>query len=279
MRGAYRSRVPPPPSRYTDLDRPPLRPADVDRARLAPWTAIELYDELGSTNQLAAAAARAGVASGLVVVAELQTGGRGRLGRQWVSPARAGLTLSVLLRPAVPVAQWPWLLGLAAVAAATSIRDRTEVDVRLKWPNDLVVEDRKLGGLLAEIVDDAVVIGLGVNVTTRRAELPRPDATSLLLEGADPADRLPLLLSLLRQVGTDFVAWNDGDGASGPLLAAYRGLCTTIGRQVRAELPDGSAVEGVAVDIDANGHLVIDTGASSRSIAAADVVHLRPMDC
>jgi BirA family biotin operon repressor/biotin-[acetyl-CoA-carboxylase] ligase len=264
-----------PPSRYADLDRPPLRGTDLGRACQPPWTAVELYDEVESTNHVAADAARDGK-TGLVVVAELQTGGRGRLGRQWVSPPRAGLTLSMLVRPVVPAAHWPWLPGLVCVAAARALRERTEVDVRLKWPNDLVVADRKLGGLLAEAVDSAVVIGIGINVTTRPAELPRPDATSLAMEGAVTTDRLPLLLALLRQVGTDYLAWSAAGGDPDAVLSAYRELCTTIGRRVRVELPGGSAVEGEAVDVDARGHLVVDVGGAHRAVAAADVVHLRP---
>lgn len=234
-----------------------------------------MYDEVDSTNRVAADAARAGRAGGLVVVADSQTGGRGRLGRTWRSPPRAGLTLSMLLRPAPPAASWPCLISLVAVAAATAITERTEIDVRLKWPNDLLVGGRKLGGLLAEVVDGAVVIGIGVNVTTRRAELPRPDATSLQLEGAEATDRLPLLLALLRQVGGDYLAWSEAGGASGSMLATYRSLCTTLGQQVRAELPDGSVVEGQAVDIDEAGHLVIDAAGVRRVVAAGDVVHLR----
>ena len=263
-------------SPYADLDRPPLRRAALERAVAAPWTAIELHDEVGSTNQVAAERARAGAGSGLVVIAETQSAGRGRLGRDWTSPPRAGLTFSLLLRPEAAAAHWPWLQGLVAVAAARAITERTEIDVRLKWPNDLVVADRKLGGLLAEVVADAVVLGLGVNVSTRRAELPRADATSLALEGADTVDRLPLLLSLLRQIGVDYLAWNDAGGAPEVLRAAYLDLCTTIGQQVRAELPDGSAIEGEAVDVDIRGHLVIDAGGVHRAIAAGDVVHLRP---
>lgn len=235
-----------------------------------------MYDEVDSTNKVAADAARAGRDGGLVVIADSQTGGRGRLGRTWLSPPRAGLTLSMLLRPAPPVASWPCLISLVAVAAATAITERTEIDVRLKWPNDLLVGGRKLGGLLAEVVDGAVVIGIGVNVTTRRAELPRPDATSLQLEGAKATDRLPLLLALLRQVGGDYLAWSEAGGASGLVLAKYRGLCTTLDRQVRAQLPDGSVVDGQAVDIDEAGHLVIDADGVRRVVAAADVVHLHP---
>lgn len=268
----------PPSSPYSDLDRPPLRRAQLDRALTDPWTRIDLHDETGSTNSLAADAARAGAAGGLVVIAEVQTGGRGRLGREWVSPPRAGLTMSLLLRPAARAGHWPWLLTLVAVAAARALRERTEIDVQLKWPNDLVVDGRKLGGLLAEIVDDAVVVGIGVNVTTRRAELPRPDATSLALEGARGTDRLPLLVSMLRQIGSDYLEWEGAGGEPATLLAAYRDVCTTIGRRVRAELPDGSTVEGEAVDVDENGHLVIDVAGRHRSVAAADVVHLRTAD-
>ena len=237
---------------------------------------MQLFDEVGSTNEVAAEQARAGTPSGLVVIAESQTDGRGRLDRQWTSPPRAGLTFSLLLRPRAPVAHWPWLSGLVAAAAATALQERTAIDVRLKWPNDLVVGGRKLGGLLAEVVDDAVVVGVGINVTTRRNELPRTDATSLALEGAEATDRLPLLVSLLRKIGSDYVSWNDADGAPTNLPQTYRGLCTTIGRRVRADLLDGTQLEGEAVDVDAHGRLVIDVDGEHRPVAAGDVVHVHP---
>jgi len=268
--------VPDQSSPYADLDRPPLRRAALLRALSAPWTDIEVYAEVDSTNRVTVDAARAGRSEGLVVVAELQTGGRGRLGREWVSPARAGLTLSLLLRPDVPPARRSWLTALVALAAAVAVSERSGLDVAVKWPNDLVVDDRKLGGLLAEVAGDAVVVGLGLNVTTRRGELPRADATSLALEGADATDRQPLLLAILRAVGASYGEWLRSGGETEPLRSAYRPRCATIGRPVRVELPGGASVEGVAVDIDDDGRLVVDTHGRRESFSAGDVVHLRP---
>jgi BirA family biotin operon repressor/biotin-[acetyl-CoA-carboxylase] ligase len=268
--------VTPADSPYADLDRPPLHRAALLRALGEPWTDIEVYAEVDSTNRVCVDAAKAGRSEGLVVVAELQTGGRGRLGRQWVSPPRAGLTLSLLLRPDVPAARRSWLTALVALGATVALGERTGVDVGLKWPNDLVVDDRKLGGLLAEVAGDAVVVGLGLNVTTRRTELPRADATSLALEGAEVTDRQPLLLAILRAVGTSYGEWLRAGGEPEPLRSAYLQRCVTIGQPVRVELPDDASVEGVAVDIDDDGRLVVDTDGRRESFSAGDVVHLRP---
>ncbi|HWG99180.1 MAG TPA: biotin--[acetyl-CoA-carboxylase] ligase [Pilimelia sp.] len=141
-----------PDSPYTDLDRPPLLARPLRRALLVEgglWTELDLRAETDSTNADALAAARAGAAEGLVVVAERQRAGRGRMGRAWVSPARAGLAVSVLLRPAAPVpardwpavpaARWGWLPLLAGVALVEAVRARCGVDAVLKWPNDLLV--------------------------------------------------------------------------------------------------------------------------------------------
>ena len=265
-------------SPYADLDRAPLRRAALLRGLPVPWTDLELHAVADSTNRLAADAARAGAPEGLVVVAELQTGGRCRLDRSWVSPARAGLTLSVLLRPEVPAARLAQLPMLVAVAAARAVRERTGLNVALKWPNDLVIDDRKVGGLLAEVAGDAVVVGVGLNVTTRRGELPVPTATSLALEGAATTDRQPLLLAVLRAVGADYAEWSASGGEATPLLSAYRGRCTTIGRQVRVELPGGRTVTGHALDVDDDGRLVVATGGERQAFSAGDVVHLRPGD-
>src|SRR5688572_10187240 len=123
---------------YEDLARPPLR-APALRPGTPPWREVRVLRETGSTNEDCAAAARAGEPEGLVVVAESQTGGRGRLGRTWVSPPRAGLTFSMLFRPAVPPARLPWLPLLVGTSVAREVARMAEVDVRLKWPNDLLV--------------------------------------------------------------------------------------------------------------------------------------------
>jgi BirA family transcriptional regulator, biotin operon repressor / biotin---[acetyl-CoA-carboxylase] ligase len=275
-------------SPYTDLDRPPLVPAELTAAlRHDPgatrlWREIRVVAETGSTNDDLAAAAVAGEPGGLVLVAEHQVAGRGRLQRTWDSPPRAGLTFSMLLRPPVPPSSVPLLPLLVATATATAVTERTDVDVRLKWPNDLMVDDRKLGGLLATVVGGvdelAVVVGLGLNVSTRRAELARPDASSLQLEARKPVDRQALLLAVLRSVAGAYSTWIALGGTPGGVLSRYRKLSATLGRSVRVELSAGEAITGVAVDVDEAGRLVVDTADGSQVVSAADVTHLRPVD-
>jgi BirA family biotin operon repressor/biotin-[acetyl-CoA-carboxylase] ligase len=232
--------------------------------------------ETGSTNADLAGAARAGAPEGSVLVAERQSAGRGRLGRQWESPARAGLAVSVLLRPSeVAVARYGWLPLMAGVALAEAVRKVADVDAYLKWPNDLLVPgDRKCGGILAEVIEPgAVVLGIGLNVTLREDELPRPDATSLALAGAATIDRDPLLRQLLRSLSVWYGRWRTGD-----IREEYLLHCGTIGRRVRIELPGGGVREGVAADVDAAGRLVVTTEDGQLTVAAGDVVHVRRHD-
>src|SRR3954471_11364830 len=188
---------------YADLDRPPLRAAALTRALAGDGWRVEVLERAGSTNAVVAHRAAAGDPSGLVVVAERQLNGRGRLDRTWVSPARAGLTFSVLLRPTLPAAEWGWLPLLAGVAVAQGLQEHAKVDALLKWPNDVLVGGRKVAGLLAEAVaPGALVVGIGLNVTTTRDELPSEGATSLRLEDAATTDRDTLLRAMLRQLST-----------------------------------------------------------------------------
>ena len=142
------------------------------------WREVRAVAETGSSNADLLAVAGAGAAEGTVLVAEAQTAGRGRLGRRWASPPRTGLTFSVLLRPGgVPAARLGWLPLLAGVAAAASVRAVAAVDATLKWPNDVLAGEKKLGGILAERSGTAVVVGIGINVWQARADLP-PDAAA-----------------------------------------------------------------------------------------------------
>lgn len=264
--------------------RPPLRVPELPAGGL--WTALEVVEETGSTNADVAAAATGGAAEGLVVVAEHQTAGRGRRSRGWSSPPRAGLTASFLLRPgaAVPAGRWGWLPLLAGLALARSVRDVAGVHARLKWPNDLLVDARKCGGILAEVVGDrAVVVGVGLNVTLAAAELPppapdAPPATSLALAGARSTDRGRLLHSLLGELERWYEAWRGAAGDAGAcgLRAAYAADCATLGEPVRALLPDGTELTGTAEAIDADGRLVLGTPTGgAHTVAAGDIVHLR----
>ncbi|GAA2589950.1 biotin--[acetyl-CoA-carboxylase] ligase [Dactylosporangium fulvum] len=269
---------------YTDLERPPLRPAALRRALVVPggfWTDLQVVEETGSTNADVASAARDGAAEGLVVVAERQTAGRGRLGREWQSPPRAGLALSLLLRPTVAPTRLGWLPLLTGVALAEAVRRVARLDAYLKWPNDLLLQgDRKTAGILAEAVGDgAIVVGVGLNTTLREHELPRPDATSLALAGAASADRDPLLRAFLRSFEEWYELWRaaDGDPSASGLHEAYLFHCGTIGRRVQVQLPGAETLVGTAMGIDDDGRLqVADRSGAVRAVAAGDVVHVRP---
>ena len=251
---------------YGDLSRPPLRARALQRALQPDGWRVEVVPTAGSTNELVAERARAGEAAGLVVVAESQTAGRGRLDRTWTSPPRAGLTLSVLVRPDLPPASWPWLPLLTGLAVATAVREQAELDAVLKWPNDVLVEGRKVCGVLAEVpAAGAAVLGIGLNVTTRPDELPHAGASSLQLAGGATTDRDTLLRAVLRALGAALADVGAGQ-------AAYRARCSTLGERVRVELPGGTAVEGVAQEVDEGGRLVVD----GTPYGAGDVVHLRP---
>jgi BirA family biotin operon repressor/biotin-[acetyl-CoA-carboxylase] ligase len=265
-------------SPYTDLERPPLREAALRRALLVPdglWSDLRVTAETGSTNADVAAAAREGAPEGLVVVTERQTAGRGRQGRVWESPARAGIAASVLLRPdGIDPARYGWLPLLAGVALAEAVRRIAEVDAVLKWPNDLLIDERKCAGILAEMVEPgAVVVGIGLNTTTRTSELPNPNATSLALAGAACVDRDPLLRAVLRAFATWYGHWRNagGDAEVSGLREAYAFHCATLGRDVLVHLPDGSELRGPAEAIDLDGRLVV----NGLALAAGDVAHLR----
>lgn len=248
---------------------------------------MEVLAESPSTNAVVAARARAGAAEGLVVVADHQTAGRGRLDRTWVTPPRSALTFSALLVPdPVPVARWPWLPLLAGVAVVEGVRRATGLGCVLKWPNDVLIDGAKLAGILVERVerpdDDrrgaAAVVGVGLNVSTTAGELPVDTATSLLLAGAGEVDRAALLGHVLAALREEYDAWLAVAGdATGRLATTYLRSCDTVGRDVRVDLPDGTTLTGRASGIDADGRLevVTDTGRTT-VLGAGDVVHVRP---
>src|SRR5450759_2046760 len=171
-------RIPAPPLDVPSLDAAPLDAAALCRAVVRPgglWRAVEVTAVTGSTNADLLARAAGGAPEGLVLAAEEQRAGRGRMGRAWVAPPRAALTFSLLVRPrTVPPARRGWLPLLAGVAVASAVHAVANVDARLKWPNDVLVGPAKLGGILAEAAGDAVVVGIGLNVSTEPGELPPP---------------------------------------------------------------------------------------------------------
>jgi BirA family transcriptional regulator, biotin operon repressor / biotin---[acetyl-CoA-carboxylase] ligase len=265
---------------FGDLDRPPLDARFLQGRLVRPgslWSQIDVLAETESTNAVVAAAARAGAAEGLLVAAEYQSAGRGRLGRTWTTPARSALLMSALLRPTtVAAVRWPWLGLLVPLAVAAAVRRVGEIPAQVKWPNDVLVEDRKLAGILLERVDGpAAVVGIGLNVTLREDERPHPAATSLALEGAATTDRATVMAAVLRELATRYQTWVDAAGDPAVILPEYSELSATFGRSVRVELPDGTFLEGTAKEMDADGRLVVDTADGPRPLAAGDVTHLR----
>jgi BirA family biotin operon repressor/biotin-[acetyl-CoA-carboxylase] ligase len=239
---------------------------------------VEVVTETGSTNADLLARADAGDPPGIVRVAEHQSHGRGRLDRTWESPVTAGLTFSVLVAPRVERSAWGWLPLLAGLAVVEGIAERTGLQTRLKWPNDVIVNDRKLAGLLVQIAarGDLAVVGIGINTHTSAAALPVPEATSLVLEGVDPdlADRASVLTAVLRRLDARL---DDVDaGPSDAAMADYRNACASLGRHVDITRAHGPSVRGVVADVADDASLVVDVdGGGTAHVAAGDVTHLR----
>jgi BirA family biotin operon repressor/biotin-[acetyl-CoA-carboxylase] ligase len=280
---------------WQDLRRPPLR-ADALRSALVapsgPFARLEVSGRTGSTNAdvVRAAGADPGAWPDLsVLTTDHQEAGRGRLDRTWTTPARAAVAVSVLCRPGVPQARWSWLPLLTGAAVVDALRRVAGVDAGVKWPNDVLVRDpdgeaRKVCGVLAEVLpaadpaDAAVVLGIGLNVTQARQELPVATATSLALAGAATTDRDTVLRAVLRSLAAAYGRWTaaGGDVTDSGVAAEVREVCWTLGRDVRVELPGGGVLAGHAEQLDDEGRLVVrlaDGGV--RVVAAGDVLHAR----
>jgi BirA family biotin operon repressor/biotin-[acetyl-CoA-carboxylase] ligase len=261
--------------------RPLAVPAITAAVRERVGWSIQVVAETGSTNDDLAAVATAGGAGARVLIAELQQTGKGRRGRVWTAPPGAGLTMSVLIDASgIPPARRSWIGvigGLSLVRAVTAV---TGLPAALKWPNDLLVDGRKCAGLLAEAAGDQLILGMGLNVSLDAGDLPRPDATSLLLAGAATLDRAVLAAAILDELARWLDRWRNaaGDPERSGLRSAFVGVCATLGQRVRVELPSGEHVVGEAVDIAADGSLVVRTATGERAFSAADVHHLRPAD-
>jgi BirA family biotin operon repressor/biotin-[acetyl-CoA-carboxylase] ligase len=254
----------------------------------ARFAEVRRFGELDSTNRYLLDEARGGASAGLVAVADHQTAGRGRLGRRWEAPPGANLLVSVLLRPQVPVEQLHLCTVAMALATRTVAGTAAGVEAVLKWPNDVLVGERKLAGILAEAIPGAVVVGMGLNVAW-----PPPD-------GESGADTVPAELAQATSLWRESLLWGPGarpgpqevldlllvdldarlddlDSADGRrrLASEYRRVCATLGRDVTVSLPGNETVTGSVLDITPEGHLLIDVGACIRTITAGDVVHLR----
>ncbi|WP_347123007.1 biotin--[acetyl-CoA-carboxylase] ligase [Microbacterium sp. SY138] len=241
---------------------------------------LDLVGATGSTNaDLRAHASDADAWPHLaVLVTHDQTAGRGRLDRTWTAPAGAAIAVSVLLRalPADPAARG-WIPLAAGVAMAEAIAEQLPThDVAVKWPNDVLVDGRKICGILAEATTDAVVLGAGVNTAMTAEQLPVPSASSFAALGAVADDDLLLSSYLERLDGLLSALTVTENAVVSGLHGAVSARCATLGQTVRVSLPAGRSLEGVATAIDPDGRLLVESEGLEHAISAGDVVHVRP---
>jgi len=254
---------------------------------------LHVLDETPSTNQEAYEVAQQGGPDGSVVIAERQTAGRGRLGRPWHSPPGKNLYCSVILRPAVAsgaLSCWlGWVPLLSGLAVGRAIYSLAGVPASVKWPNDVLIGDRKVAGILCESGGAAtaapfVIVGIGINVNTPMNLFPgelRGLATSLAIEAGRPFDRVALLAAVLSEIEIRCDLYRSGHLTD--LRDEYHVRSSTIGQRVRVELGQGQTVEGKAQAVNDDGSLRLvtagaggyDASEAVLDIRAGDVVHLR----
>lgn len=242
------------------------------------FTDVRVLDDVDSTNRVVLDEAATGVAEGLVVVAEHQRAGRGRLGRTWVAPPGGSLLVSVLLRSDLRAERLHLVTMAAGLAVAEAVSVTAGIDAVLKWPNDVLVVDRKVAGILVEAdvaadgMSRSVVLGAGVNVNWDRVpEEIAAIATACNLEAGRTVSRADVLVAFLRGLERRLHAL---DAVAGE----YRGKLATLGRRVRVEVGSGPVI-GRAVDVDHAGRLLVEVDSGCIvEVAAGDVVHLRDAD-
>ncbi len=281
-------------------DRVPLKESllqDLLAVPDGPIARLEVLAKVGSTNtELARLVAEnpADWPAPALLIADHQEAGRGRLDRAWQTPEHTALTCSLLLRPPVPRAAWSWLPLLTGLATVRAVRAMTGVEAGLKWPNDLLApiaaEDdmlgwgkfRKFGGILTEVLPDGgVIIGLGLNVSQDSEELPVASATSLWLAGGVSGERELLLTALQESLSEVFAQWYefDGDAERAGLRVDVEDALITVGHEIRAYVPGGREVRGLARGLTADGGLLVQAvNGRDEIVLSGDVHHVRLAD-
>lgn len=246
------------------------------------WKRVVLEGSVDSTNTCASSMIAAQMpASGTVIVADRQTGGRGRLGRRWISPGGVNVYMSMILRPEIEPRHAPFLTMLAAVAAASAVSRVSGLDVQLKWPNDLMVRGKKVGGILTEVRSEpdritSAIIGIGINVNMAAGDFPdeiSETATSLFIAGGRHHSRSRIISEVLNDV--EYTYREFLQKGRGYLLQQWRHRNCTLGRKVKV-VTGNETVKGLAMDIDGDGMLIVRmAGGSTKKISAGDVTFLR----
>jgi BirA family biotin operon repressor/biotin-[acetyl-CoA-carboxylase] ligase len=206
--------------------------------------------------------------SGDVVAAEFQSAGRGRMDRTFEAPRGSALLFSLYLKPKRERADWGFISHLAALSMQQVIATDVPSQVLLKWPNDILINNGKVAGLLAQTVSDGVILGIGINVAMTQEELPVDSATSLAIAGSDNLNRNLILSNFLMRFEKNFKMWDEGED----LVESYSEICSTLGRSVRVEVVGRENRTGRAVAINQSGALILEDGFE---VNVGDVIHLR----
>ena len=248
--------------------RAPLNKSFID-ANISQYWRVSVVDLTASTQSDLAELVNASVAkSGEVIAAEFQSIGRGRLDRKFEAPPQSALLFSFYITPKRARSDWSFISFLAALAMREVITENLTENTTLKWPNDILIGDKKVAGLLAQQISDGVIVGIGLNVAMDADELPVPTATSLALSGSNNLDRNLLFSAFLNRFENIFKDWDSGND----FLEKYRQVSSTLGRQVRVEVLGRDSIEAEAVAITAQGALILSDGTE---VNVGDVVHLR----
>lgn len=253
---------------YRLLNAPDLLHADDLLSRLGKTKIIgrdiRVFERTTSTSDVIEKLARDGVKEGIVVFAESQTKGRGRLGRKWMSPARKGLWFSILLRPDLRPQETTQLTVASATALRRAIQSETGLKPEIKWPNDILVRDKKVAGILTELSAELdkvrhVILGVGVDVNFSAGDFPselRKLATSLKIESGDPVSRAELATAILRELDNDYVRIRNGQFEA--VADEWEEHCTTIGGNVVIQIGE-RLIKGRAESLDDDGALLVRT--------------------
>lgn len=239
---------------------------------------IEIHDSIGSTNNRAKELAQEGAVHGTLVAAEEQRSGRGRLGRAWSSPPKVGLWMSLILRPAFPPRFAPKMTVLAGLAVIRAINTITGLKAAIKWPNDIIINSKKLCGILTEMqaepdLIEYVITGIGMNVNTLKENFPaeiRDSATSLFIEWGQKVDRCRLMAAILNELEVLYQEYESTTNFSG-IIQEFKENCITLGRHVRVVSPAGEW-EGEAIDLTEDCELVVKLAdGTKRTVMSGDV--------